>query len=78
MLKVRPVASVEGVGGISDILLDRNGKPEQAIMQHLLELFDVHLGSLVPYLNKSELERRLQEQASPIFLLNSIAAAAAR
>jgi hypothetical protein len=78
VIKVRPANNVESVSDIADVIFDANGRPEQSIMQHLLELYAVHLGSLVPYLSKPELEARLREQSSPIFLFNAIAAATAR
>lgn len=59
-------------------LLDIDGTPTQPIMNHLLDLFFLHMGCLFPSLEKRALRESIEREEASAFLLNCIAAAAAR
>jgi hypothetical protein len=52
--------------------------PTTPIMRHLLDVFLVHFGSQFPFLDRQSLEAKIDARTGSVFLMNCIAAIAAR
>lgn len=59
-------------------IIQPNGMPSPAIMDHLLDLFDIHFACQFPALRVDELRAEAMRGGGSIFLLNCIACSAAR
>jgi hypothetical protein len=55
-----------------------DGMPTTPIMRHLLDVFMTHFGCQFPFVDRQDLESKIEERTGSVFLLNSIAAMAAR
>jgi hypothetical protein len=89
-VRVTDEASVRGVAGRSPgetifpspgqagELFDAPRTPSAVIMRHLIELFREHFGCQFPFLDLDRYLADLQEDNGSVFLLNCIAATAAR
>lgn len=55
-----------------------DGMPTTPIMRHLLDVFMTHFGCQFPFVDRQDLEAKIEERTGSVFLLNSIAAMAAR
>ena len=59
-------------------LIGSDGAPNPPIMKHLLDVFLVHFGCQYPFISRADLEPKIESGTGSVFLLNSIAAIAAR
>lgn len=59
-------------------LVASDGAPSTLIMRHLLDVFMQHFGCQFPFLDKRELEQKIESRTGNAFLLNCIAGLAAR
>ena len=59
-------------------IVQANGMPSPAIMEHLLDLFDIHFACQFPALSVNDLRAEAMRGGGSIFLLNCIACSAAR
>lgn len=59
-------------------LFGPNRAPAGPIMRHLMALFEEHFGSQLPFLDLKRLQEDLDAGNGQVFLLNCIAACAAR
>lgn len=73
-----PHAAFSELDQIAQQVIDPNGMPSPPIMRHLLDVFFVHFGSQFPFLNKVEIDEAVETGTGSAFLLNAIAAVAAR
>lgn len=73
-----PHAAFLEMGDVPQNLIGADGMPTPPIMQHLLEVFMVHLGSQFPFLDRDVLVRQVEARTGSAFLFNCIAAVAAR
>lgn len=82
-----PESSLGGLGapGIGsgptipvDDVIAPDGMPTTPIMRHLLDVFMTHFGCQFPFVDRQDLESKIEERTGSVFLLNSIAAMAAR
>ena len=70
----RPIGSTEA----STEVIAPDGAPNTALMRHLLDVFIVHFGCQYPFLDRATLDGKIESRIVSVFLLNSIAAIAAR
>ena len=59
-------------------LVDEDGYPSQAIMLHLIDIFDLHFGSQFPAIEHVRMKEDVQNRRGSIFLLNCVTATASR
>ncbi|KAL7424239.1 hypothetical protein Q5752_001825 [Cryptotrichosporon argae] len=59
-------------------LIAADGSPSTPIMRHLLDVFMTHFGCQFPFLDRRDIEAKIEARTGSVFLLNSIAAIAAR
>lgn len=59
-------------------MISPDGRPNASIMRHLLDVFMVHFGCQFPFLDRQSLDAKIEARTGSVFLLNSIAAIAAR
>jgi hypothetical protein len=69
---------VQSASDVNQEVIAPDGAPSTAIMRHLLDVFMVHFGCQYPFLDRSSLEAKIESRTGSTFLLNSIAAIAAR
>jgi hypothetical protein len=76
----RPNAPDPRLGTIIPVeeVLAADGMPTTPIMRHLLDVFITHFGCQFPFVDRQDLEAKIDARTGSIFLLNSIAAMAAR
>ncbi|BEI81678.1 hypothetical protein CcaverHIS002_0208380 [Cutaneotrichosporon cavernicola] len=67
-----------GTGEVAQELIGPDGAPSVPIMRHLLEVFATHFGCQFPFVDRADLEAKLEAHTASVFLLLSIAAIAAR
>jgi hypothetical protein len=59
-------------------LLSPDGSPDPTIMRHLLDVFMVYFGCQFPFIDRADIERKIEARTGNVFLLNCIAGIAAR
>jgi len=59
-------------------LIGPDGLPPAPIMRHLLDVFMTHFGCQFPFIDRGDLEGKIENRTGSVFLLLSIAAVAAR
>lgn len=70
--------TVAGPGDVAQELISPDGAPSTMIMRHLLDVFVTHFGCQFPFIDRSDLEAKIESRTASVFLLLSIAAIAAR
>ena len=73
-----PRPLVQSASDVNTEVIAPDGAPSTAIMRHLLDVFMVHFGCQYPFLDRPSLEAKIESRTGSTFLLNSIAAIAAR
>lgn len=76
--KASPQVTVPGPGDTPQELITTDGMPSVIIMRHLLDVFMTHFGSQFPFIDRTDLEAKIDARTGSVFLLLSIAAIAAR
>ena len=74
-------ASPRVIGGVNEApqeVIAPDGSPSTPVMLHLLDVFLVHFGCQFPFIERAGLEAKIEARTASVFLLNSIAAIAAR
>ncbi|CAK9784515.1 hypothetical protein CC85DRAFT_326061 [Cutaneotrichosporon oleaginosum] len=67
-----------GTGEVAQELIAPDGAPSTPVMQHLLDIFATHFGCQFPFVDRADLETKIESRTASVFLLLSIAAIAAR
>lgn len=78
MQRMSPLNPVHSLGEPRLELLAADGTPDQGIMKHLLDIFMVYFGCQFPFLDKADLEAKIDARKGNNFLLNCIAGISAR
>lgn len=73
-----PQAAVNGLGEAAQELIAADGAPSTPVMKHLLEVFLAHFGCQFPFVERADLESKIENRTASVFLQLSIAAIAAR
>ncbi len=73
-----PRPAVQGPSETPQEVISPDGMPSIPIMRHLLDVFMVHFGCQLPFLDRQSLDAKIEARTGSMFLLNSIAAIAAR
>ena len=73
-----PHLAVQGCGETTREVISPDGLSSTLIMRHLLDIFMSHFGCQFPFLDRQSLESKIEARTGSVFLLNSIAAIAAR
>lgn len=76
--KGSPAVTVCGVGDTPQELIATDGLPSTGLMLHLLDVFITHFGCQFPFIDRRDLETKIEARTGSVFLLLSIAAIAAR
>ncbi|GFZ45812.1 hypothetical protein JCM24511_03542 [Saitozyma sp. JCM 24511] len=76
--KASPRAALQGPGDTAQEVIAADGAPSTPIMRHLLDVFMVHFGCQFPFLDRQGLETKIENRTGSVFLLNCVAAMAAR
>lgn len=76
--KGSPALTVAGPGDVAQELIAPDGAPSTLIMRHLLDVFITHFGCQFPFIDRVDLEAKIESRTASVFLLLSIAAIAAR
>jgi hypothetical protein len=76
--KASPRTALQGQGDTAQEVIAADGAPSTPIMRHLLDVFMVHFGCQFQFLDRQGLETKIENRTGSVFLLNCVAAMAAR